>query len=75
MKVFFFNNGNTMVFDEAGEQKPHLQKSWFKLYINFLKEKGIDCDATEFIMPDENKAEYDSGYDNWTIIARITEDD
>lgn len=68
MKVVFYNNGNTMVFGKDGDQKLEFQKSWFGLYINFLKESGIDLEATEFEMPDGQHAQYIEEYNNWTII-------
>jgi len=68
MEVIFFNNGNTGCFDEKGEQIPELQQSWFRLYIKFLKKKGIkNIDKIGFTMPNGDNARYLSKDDNWEI--------
>ena len=50
--VGFFSNGNTMAFDEAGEQVSEAQVSWFRLWVEQMKEKGIDLSECIFQMPD-----------------------
>ncbi len=73
MKVFLFNNGNSAFFDEKGEQVPELQRSWFLLYVVFLKEKGIDPTEVDFMLPCgrakifEIPEEHGGGY-NWRIL-------
>ena len=68
MKVMFFPNGNTAVFDKE-KQVPKLQISWFKQYIHFLVSIDTDPTEIEFTMPNGRKAkvfETNEGY-NWTI--------
>jgi len=72
MKVIFFPNGNTVVF-ENGQQVPDLQESWFMLYVQLLAAIGIDPTEVEFVMPDANRAEVvDAGTAgfNWRISAQ-----
>lgn len=57
MKATFFNNGNTMFFNDKGEQVPELQQSWFLMYIKFLVKQGIDPINVEYEMPDGQKPE------------------
>ncbi len=67
--VLFFHNGNTAVFDRHGEQIPELQKSWFLMFVRFLKENGIDPLGLEFRLPNNSTAELfeiPDGY-NWSI--------
>ena len=57
-EVFFFPNGNTSVTD-GKEQIPKLQESWFLLFIDFLKSKGIKVNENIiFNMPDGDIAKY-----------------
>ena len=66
--VFFFPNGNTCATD-GKNQIPKLQESWFKLYIKFLKDQGIEVDENiVFNMPNGKKAKYMKEWDNWEII-------
>lgn len=51
MQVFFFNNGNTAVCDTTGQQVPDLQQPWILLFAEFLKSKGIDPEAADFMLP------------------------
>jgi len=67
MKVMFFSNGNTVAFDDD-DQAPEFSESWFKMYIEFLKGKGIKPEDVEFTMPNHTKAEYLPKYDNWRIL-------
>jgi hypothetical protein len=52
MKIHLFANGNVMVFDEEGEQMPHLQCSYLRMFAGFLLDKGYDIEDMEFTMPD-----------------------
>ena len=66
-KVYFHMNGNSTAFNN-NEQVPELQESWFLLYVNFLKEKGVeDIESIEFNLPNGKTAKYISLYDNWKI--------
>lgn len=40
--VLLFSNGNTAVFDTAGEQIAELQKGWLELWCEFMENKGVD---------------------------------
>jgi len=51
-RVIFFPNGNTMCFDDDGEQVPRLQRSWFMLYVAFLESKGIDPLTVKYELPE-----------------------
>lgn len=53
--VFFFDNGNTVVTDEVN-QIPELQQGWFKLFVKFLEDKGVDVTQIEFNLPSGWKA-------------------
>ena len=69
MKVIFFPNGNTIVF-ENGKQVPELQQSWLLLYVKMLTEQGIDPTTVEFVLPDTRHADVfrlDGGRFNWDI--------
>jgi len=55
MECMFFNNGNTAFFYQ-GEQQPDLQKSWFRMYVDFLLIKGVDPTDVKFILPNGKKA-------------------
>ena len=48
MKVIFLENGNTMCFDNDGQQIPKLQPSWFLLYIDKLIKNKIDPTTVQF---------------------------
>lgn len=53
--VAFFPNGNTMAFDSAGEQVPHAQNSWFRMYLKYLRSMGYsitELKRIQFMMPD-----------------------
>jgi len=66
--LFFFPNGNTAVMDEAGQQIPDLQKSWFLMYVEFLQSKGVKVeDIAEINLPNGKKAEYLKDVHNWRI--------
>ncbi len=64
-EVLFFPNGNTAVCDEKG-QIPELQKSWFLMFVDFLKSKDIKVDKNIiFNMPNGKVAEYMPEFNNW----------
>jgi hypothetical protein len=68
-KVVFFPNGQTAVFDEQGQQMPELQRSWLKLFADFLDDHDEDPTEFEFTMPDGRVVkvlETESGW-NWTV--------
>ena len=68
MKVLFFPNGNTAVFDDEGHQIPTLQEPWFLLFVEFLKQHYLDPAIVEFTMPDgSTKATYMPTYNNWQL--------
>ncbi len=70
-KVIFFPNGNTAVFIND-EQSPKHQKSWFLKYVKFLEENGIDVLNSEYLMPDDSRAELikiGNRY-NWKIMKK-----
>ena len=46
-RVSFLSNGNTLVTDKDG-QRVELQVPWFKLYLDFLADKGVDPTALDF---------------------------
>lgn len=50
--VMFFENGCTAVFDRAGNEAGSLQIPWFRLYMDYLKNKGVDLYSLEIQMPD-----------------------
>jgi len=70
MKVFFFDNGNTCVFDEEDKQVASLNEPWLLLYAKFLENSGIDPTEHEFKMPNMRVARIfktdDDNY-NWRI--------
>jgi len=72
MKVIFFPNGNTIVF-EKGKQVPDLQESWFMLYVGMVAAYGLDPTQMEFVMPNATRAEVietSQGDFNWRISAQ-----
>ncbi len=67
-EVLFFSNGVTAVFDESGQQIAKLQKAWFRMYINFLKENGYtskEIEGVKFTFQNGDRAMYIAKYDNW----------
>lgn len=69
MKVMFFNNGNTMVFDNQGQQVEECQEPWLRLYADFLASKDIDPTKVSFEMPNGRSVKViktDIGY-NWVL--------
>ena len=44
MQVIFFNNGNTGVFGDNGEQMPELQQPWFLKFLEFLEQHPLNLD-------------------------------
>lgn len=72
MNVYHFSNGNTVIFDDNGEQMPELQESWFKIFLDSLESKGIDPTTMNFIMPrgeivEPFKTEHDW---NWKLMSK-----
>ena len=68
--IMFYPNGNTGVFDEHGEQIGEFQKSWLRLFAEFLVEQGIEPDGLIVDLPDMRQAKIfkvDDGY-NWEIL-------
>lgn len=64
--VLFFPNGNTAFF-RNGHQVPELQKSWLRLYVDFLERQGVDPTTVKFEFPNKLVAEVfkvEDGY-NW----------
>ena len=69
--VMFFRNGNSAIFDEHGEQDTRLQEPWILVYVDYLKNKGVDVDNLDISMPDGRRAMIDKmpdGNYNWRII-------
>lgn len=54
--VFFFNNGNSAIFDSAGQQITELQEPWLLLFVAHLESKGVDPAQIKFLMPDGKHA-------------------
>ena len=46
--IMIFGNGNSMVFDDNGEQIPELQTGWFRIYIEWLQSKGVNVENVDF---------------------------
>jgi len=70
MKVYFFDNGNSCVFNEKDQQVASLNKSWLLLYVEFLKSKGLNPTDFEFKMPNAKIAKIfkmEDGNYNWRI--------
>jgi len=68
-EVMFFPNGNTAVFVNR-KQFPKCQRSWFKMFVDFLDISGIDIMNSKYTLPNGNLAELiktDNGY-NWRIL-------
>jgi len=75
MKCMFFCNGNTMFFKNEN-QVPKLQKSWLKLYLEFLEKQGINPLEVEFDLPDRKEAipfKTTSGDYGWEITVENIE--
>jgi len=71
MKVLFFLNGNTAVFNDKGQQIHELQEPWFLLFVEFLKRHHHDPATVEFTMPDGlTKATYLPAHNNWRLSPR-----
>jgi len=63
-EVMFFSNGNSAVFKD-GSQAPELQESWLRLFVEFLKERGVDPEDCNFKMPSGQFARWSD--DNWSM--------
>jgi hypothetical protein len=69
VEVFFFPNGNTAVCVD-GQQVPKLQRSWLLMFVEFLKESGVDPLTAKFNLPDRSVVtmfETGEGNYNWRI--------
>jgi len=70
-KVYFFPNGNTAVFVKD-KQYPKCQRSWFKMFVDFLDISGVDVIKSEYMLPNGDSAELvktETGY-NWKIQSK-----
>ena len=63
--IMFFENGNTAVFDDAGEQIGKLQKSWLRVFIEWLEDQHVDGSMCEIIMPDGREIEIIEHEEGW----------
>lgn len=59
MNVIFFNNGNTEVFGNNGEQMPELQQSWFLKYLEFLEQHPLNIDVEEVTFETQNGLKFE----------------
>ncbi|OGC94134.1 MAG: hypothetical protein A2W25_12180 [candidate division Zixibacteria bacterium RBG_16_53_22] len=66
LKVMFFDNGHTAVFD-GNLQMPELQVAWFQLWLKFLIEHGYSAENVQFVMPDGRLAQVDAESLRWSI--------
>lgn len=69
MEVIFFANGNTACLGETG-QVPILQKSWMKLYLEFLETQGVNPEDITFKFPNGGVAKairIEGGW-NWEFV-------
>ena len=64
MKVIFFPNGNTACFD-GENQVPKLQKSYMKLYLEFLESQGVNPGGITFEFPNGGVAKAIKVGDGW----------
>lgn len=73
LHCIFYPNGNTMVFDETGEQVPRIQEPWFKLYLTYLESKDIDPTSCKFSIAKNGMImsyvpfKTDAGTWNWSV--------
>jgi len=66
--VYFFSNGNSAVCNDKGLQIPDLQKPWIRLFVDFLKKKGVkNIENIEFDMPTGSTAKWSEEYQNWEL--------
>ncbi len=56
MEIMFFNNGNTVAFDDDGAQIPDLQDPWIIVFAEHLKSKGVDPTKIRYGMQDCEEA-------------------
>jgi hypothetical protein len=56
MKMIFFSNGNSAMFDDSGIQMPEYSKSWLQLMFSFLANVGVEPSDVEFTMPNGTTA-------------------
>jgi len=70
--VYFFANGNTLVFDQLGQQIPQVQESWLLKYLEWLNLQpemiGTTLEDLEIIIPGGTAKVFKTsqGY-NWKI--------
>lgn len=64
-RVYFYDNGDTAV-EAAGEPLDGLRESWFLLYVDMLKAKGIDPTECAFFLPGGWIARVADDGKNWT---------
>jgi hypothetical protein len=70
MKVAFFPNGGTIVFDDNGQQMPKLQTPYILMFADILAQNKIDPVDCEFILPDGRQARVfwtGEGW-NWEVV-------
>lgn len=62
VKLMFFDNGNTAVFNEQGEQIPELQQPWIRIFMRWLQSEGVEPGELKNItMPGGKRAEWHLG--------------
>ena len=54
-QVMFFDNGNTAIFD-GEEQMVDLQKSWLRIFFEYMVDKGYNPEEFDYILPTGLKA-------------------
>ena len=67
-EILFFPNGNTAVFDGLtldAKPLPEFQKSWLRLYVEFLRSKGVDPEKVTFRLPGGRTARWRGN--NWSV--------
>jgi len=69
-EIIFMSTGLTAVFDQNGQQIAELQESWFRLYLDFLKEKGISGKQIEEVQINTSggSLKYISKHKNWKYL-------
>ena len=71
MKVTFFDNGNTIVFGDNGEQMPELQQPWFLKFLEFLEQHPLNLDIEKISFETQNGFKFkpfriENGW-NWEV--------
>ena len=67
LRVMLFWNGNTVCFED-GVQVPALQASWLRLYVDFLKNQGVDVEGLTMELPNGREATWSQ--DNWAVKVK-----